>query len=318
MLKKIIFFFCISLLFAACGNQRNIPSVGFLDVAEDATLAKARNGFFDALQQNGFSEKQKSLQVYEANAQGDISMLNQSCDYLIAKNPDLIAANTTLSTITAVQRTKSVPVCMMVAPSPALAGLTNNKGEAPKNLFGVYETLSYIDTSLTLIQQFFPQAKTIGTIYNSSEPQSTNALNELKAAAQRLGLTILPMPVTASSETQLVAQALAAKKPDAFFALPDNVIFASFETIAKVCNDAHIPVFTSESGLVSRGAIASYGADFYQWGFQAGLQASEYLKSGKKTIPHPEEVKTRNFVYNPQAAEQYNLIFPEYFKKADK
>lgn len=318
MSRNFLFILIFSLLFSACSNTDNVPSVGFLDVAEDATLAKARKGFFDAMRQQGFSEQQKSLRIYEANAQGDIAMLNQSCDYLIAKNPDVIAANATLSTITAVKRTKTIPVCMMVAPSPELAGLKSERGMAPANLFGVYETLSYIDTSVAIIQQFFPQAKIIGTIYNSSEPQSANALNRLQLAAQRLGLSIIPMPVTTSSETQLVAQALVAKKPDVFFALPDNVIFASFETIAKVCNDAHIPVFTSEAGLVSRGAIASYGADFYQWGFQAGLQAASYLKSGRKTIPHPEEVKTRNFVYNPKAAEQYHLIFPDKFKKADE
>lgn len=318
MLKKFFYTLCFVAVISACSTDRNIPSVGFLDVAEDATLAKARKGFFDAMEQNGFSEAKKTLQVYEANAQGDIAMLNQSCDYLIAKNVDIIAANATLSTITAVKRTQAVPVCMMVAPSPELARLTDKNGHAPGNLFGVYETLSYIDTSVALIRQFYPQAKVIGTIYNSSEPQSTNALNKLQSAAERLGLTILPMPVTASSESQLVAQTLIAKKPEVFFALPDNVIFASFETIAKVCDEAHIPIFTSESGLVSRGAVASYGADFYQWGFQAGLQAIEFLKSHKKAIPRPEEVKKRNFYYNPKVALKFNLIFPSYFKQAEE
>ena len=244
--------------------------------------------------------------------------MNQACDYLISKNVKLIAANSTLSTIAAVQHTKNIAVCMMVAPRPDLAGLTDAQGRYPKNLFGVFETLAYIDSSVALIKRFFPDAMTVGTIYNSSEPQSRDALEELQKAATAVGMKIIAMPVTNSSETQLVTQSLIAKKPDVFFALPDNVIFASFETVVKACNEAQLPVFTSEAGLVGRGAIASYGADFYQWGFQAGLQAASYLKSGKKTIPHPEEVKTRNFVYNPKTAEQYHLIFPDKFKKADE
>ena len=63
------------------------------------------------------------------------------------------------------------------------------------------------------------------------------------------------------------------KHIDAFFANPDNTVFGSFETIRKACDDANVPVFTSEAGLVSRGAIAAYGADIYQWGYQAGEQA---------------------------------------------
>lgn len=219
---------------SSCDNtSKNIPSIGFLDIAEDATLAKARTGFLDALAKNGLSEKDKTLKVYFSNAQGEIAVLNQACDYLISKNVKLIAANSTLSTIAAVQHTKNIAVCMMVAPRPDLAGLTDAQGNYPKNLFGVFETLAYIDSSVALIKRFFPDAMTVGTIYNSSEPQSRDALEELQKAATAAGMKIIAMPVTNSSETQLVTQSLIAKKPDVFFALPDNVIFASFETVVK-------------------------------------------------------------------------------------
>lgn len=298
-------------LVSSCDNtSKNIPSIGFLDIAEDATLAKARTGFLDALAKNGLSEKDKTLKVYFSNAQGEIAVLNQACDYLISKNVKLIAANSTLSTIAAVQHTKNIAVCMMVAPRPDLAGLTDAQGNYPKNLFGVFETLAYIDSSVALIKRFFPDAMTVGTIYNSSEPQSRDALEELQKAATAAGMKIIAMPVTNSSETQLVTQSLIAKKPDVFFALPDNVIFASFETVVKACNEAQLPVFTSEAGLVGRGAIASYGADFYQWGFQAGVEAANYLKSNPATMLKPEIVKVRQYVFNNKAAARFNLVAP--------
>ncbi|HNU47619.1 MAG TPA: ABC transporter substrate-binding protein [Bacteroidia bacterium] len=299
---------------SSCDNtSKNIPSIGFLDIAEDATLAKARTGFLDALAKNGFSEKDKTLKVYFSNAQGEIAVLNQACDYLISKNVKLIAANSTLSTIAAVQHTKNIAVCMMVAPRPDLAGLTDAQGNYPKNLFGVFETLAYIDSSVALIKRFFPDAMTVGTIYNSSEPQSRDALEELQKAATAAGMKIVAMPVTNSAETQLVTQSLIAKKPDVFFALPDNVIFASFETVVKACNEAQLPVFTSEAGLVGRGAIASYGADFYQWGFQAGVEAANYLKSNPATMLKPELVKVRQYVFNNKAAARFNLVAPNGF-----
>jgi len=126
-------------------------------------------------------------------------------------------------------------------------------------------------------------------------------------------MKIIAMPVTNSSETQLVTQSLIAKKPDVFFALPDNVIFASFETVVKACNEAQLPVFTSEAGLVGRGAIASYGADFYQWGFQAGVEAANYLKSNPATMLKPEIVKVRQYVFNNKAAARFNLVAPNGF-----
>lgn len=286
------------------------PVVGFLDFVEDATLAKARTGFFDALNKNGFSEKDSTLIVFKSNANGDIPTLNQACDYLLSKNVNVLAANTTLATITAVQKTKTVPVCMMVAPRPDIAKLTDDKGNAPANLFGVFETLEYIDSAVTLIKTFFPNAKVVGTIYNQSEPQSRDAFARLEKKAKDLGMTIVSLPVNNSSETQLVTQSLLQKKPDVFFALPDNVIFGSFETVVQSCSDANVPIFTSEAGLVVRGALASFGADFYQWGFQAGEQAATFLKNKSLQTVKPEIVLVRKKIYNAHVAKKFG-VFPD-------
>jgi putative ABC transport system substrate-binding protein len=218
--------------------------------------------------------------------------LVQACDYMVSQQVDLIATNPTLSTITAVKKSGTIPVCMMVSPRPDLAGLASKDGTWPKNLFGVYETLDYIDSSLALAKSIQPSIKTLGLIYNQSEPQSIDALNEVKKYCSLNGISIEALPVNTSSDAQQVTAVLLSKPIDAFFALPDNVIFASFETVKKLCDEKKVPVYTSEAGLVKRGAKASFGADFYQWGFQAGEQAAAYLKD-KKILPKPEPVSVR-------------------------
>ena len=307
-------FLLLIFFFAACNapkektSGKKIPVIGYLDFVQDPTLAKAKQGFLDALEKGGFSEKDSTMQFIYNNSQGDIPTLGQACDLLISKNVDLIATNTTLSTITAVQRTKTIPVCMMVAPRPDLAHLTDSLGNNPANLFGIYETLDYIDTAITIIKTLKPSAKKIGTVYNQSEPQSRDAYSKLESKCKELGLTLVSLPVNNSSETQLVTQSLLSKGIDVFFALPDNVIFASFETIAKSCSDKNVPIFTSEAGLVDRGAIASFGADFYLWGYQAGEQAVEFLKTNSLENIKPEIVKVRKRIYNPEVAKKFNIV----------
>ncbi|CAN5516024.1 ABC transporter substrate-binding protein [soil metagenome] len=304
---------CIAIILFSCNQPAKtkddkIKIIGFLDYVEDPTLALSKKGFLDALADSGFSEGKNTLEVIYKNAQGDQPTLLQAADLLISKHPILIATNTTLATVNTVQRTKEIPVFMMVSPRPDIAKLTDTNGKAPANLFGIYETLDYIDTSVTLITKLFPKAKKVGTVYSQSESQSVDALNRLKAGCSRMGLQLELLPVTNSSETQLVVQSLLNKNIDVFFALPDNVIFSSFETIARSCNEKNIPILTSEAGLVSRGAIASYGADFYQWGYQSGLQAAQFLKQGNSNGIAPEIVQLRNRVYNPEVAKKYNVI----------
>jgi putative tryptophan/tyrosine transport system substrate-binding protein len=300
----------IHLLFSSCKStgEKNIPVIGFVDYVEDATLAQARTGFNDALKAAGYSEDSNTLQVIYRNAQGDQAMLLQAVDYILSQQPLLIATNTTLSTINTVQRNQEIPVFMMVAPRPDIAGLTNKSGENPPNLFGVYETLEYIDTSAALIQQLFPSTKKVGTIYSASESQSIDALNRLKVSCEKMGIALEAIPVTNSSETQLFTESLLSKNIDVFFALPDNVIFSSFETVVKSCNDKNIPIITSEAGLVSRGALASFGADMYQWGYQAGVQAALFLKDKTTKNLKPALVNTRKKVMNLQGAKQFNIV----------
>ena len=288
-------------------NKSNILSIGFLDAFQDETLAQAKKGFFDALSQEGFSEEKLTLKVIYRNAQGDIPTLTQACDYFISEEVDLIATNTTISTITAVQKTKTIPVCMMVAPSPELAGLLDKNGKAPANLFGVYETLNYIDTSVSIIKTLFPQTTKLGLIYNQSEPQSVTAYNRILQQCNSNAMELVALPVSNSSETQLVVQSLINKGINAFFAMPDNTVFASFETIAKSCSDAKIPVFTSEAGLVARGALAAFGADMYQWGHQAGEQAVLFLKNKSAALPQPELVKVRKKMLNKKVASTFSF-----------
>ncbi len=312
-LKRIVII--VLFFFSSCNssNNTNTPTIGFLDLLQDETLAQAKNGFFDALKEEGFSENNHTLEVIYRNAQGDQPSLVQACDFMISKDVTLIATNPTLSTITAVQKTKDIPVFMMVSPRPDIAGITNKDGKAPKNLFGVYETLDYIDTSVMLIKKVLPTVKKLGAIYNQSEPQSVDALNEIKKICSSEGIELIALPVNSSNETQLIVQSLISKDIDAFFALPDNVVFASMETIVKSCDDAKVPVFTSEEGLVKRGALAAFGADMYQWGFQSGKQAAVFLKQKSADGIQPEIVNVRRRVYNAEKAKEFNVSFDNTF-----
>jgi putative ABC transport system substrate-binding protein len=316
-LRKYLPLVFILFLFISCNSEKkDVPVVGFVDAFEDATISQARTGFTDALKKNGFSEEQKNIKIEYRNAQGDIPTLTQIVNYFVSEKVDLLATCTTLATITAIQKTKTIPVFAMVSPTPERMNVISSTG-APANLFGAVEELAYIDTSFSIIPKLLKPkgAKLlIGMIYNQSEPQSADAMNRIKSLADKLNITLVALPLNSSADAQLVTKSLLGKNIDAFFANPDNTVFASFETILKSCNQANVPIFTSEAGLVQRGAVAAFGADIYQWGYQAGEQAAQYLKIHKTDGLKPEMVKIRKRVYNPTAAKKYNITIPSNFE----
>lgn len=304
-------------LIISCGPENeNFPVVGFVDAFEDATIAQARAGFTQALADNGFSEKDKTVEIIYRNAQGDIPTLTQIVNYFVSENVDLMATCTTLSTITALQKTKRIPVFMMVSPIPERMKVIDASGKEPANLYGVAEELAYIDTSFSFITKMIkPKGDKliVGMIYNQSEPQSVDALERIKSMAAKLNVQIEALPLNNSGDAQLVTQSLLSRDIDAFFANPDNSVFASFETILKNCNQKNVPIFTSEAGLVKRGAVVAFGADIYKWGYQAGEQAAKFLKSGRTPDLKWEMVKTRTRIYNADVAKKYGITIPKGF-----
>lgn len=300
---------------AGCNqNQEGVPTIGFVDAFEDNTLAQAKDGFLTALKDGGYSEEAGTLNLVYRNAQGDIPTLTQIVRYMISQQVTLIATNPSLSTITALQNTSEIPVFMMVSPTPGLMKVEDADGNGPANLFGVGEELAYIDTSFSLIPKLVqPKSEKlrVGLLFNQSEPQSVEAYERLQQLAVQLGADLVARPVNATADVQLVVAALLHEQIDAFFANPDNTVFGSFETITKACNEAGVPIFTSEAGLVARGAVAAFGADMYQWGYQAGEQAAQFLKSGSTEGLHWEMVKVRQRVFNPEAAARFGIKVPE-------
>lgn len=316
-----VFHYVLVVLMAATACQSpsrdGVPVVGFVEAFEDATIAQARVGFFDALRDSGFRESDGTLAVIQRNAQGDAATLNQIISYLNSQQVDLIGTSTTLATIAAVQRSKEVPVFQTVTAMPDILGVLDRQGNPPTNLFGTGENLDYIDTSFSLITGLVTphgQQLKVGMIYNQSEPQSVEAYQRIEKLARQLGVLVVALPLNSSAEAQLVVRSLLSNGIDAFFANPDNTVFAAFETILKNCNDKAVPVFTSESGLVARGAVAAFGADIYQWGYQSGAQAARYLASGSTAGLQVEMLQVRKRVYNPEAAQRYGFTFSADFE----
>jgi putative ABC transport system substrate-binding protein len=318
MLKYLTVFFILAIV-GSCktGAKSSIPVIGFVDAFEDASIAPARTGFVDALKKNGFSEDQKNIKIEYRNAQGSIPTLTQIVNYFISEKVDLMATCTTLSSITALQKTKTIPVFVMVAPTAKLMNLEDATGKSPANLFGTVEDLNYIDTSFSNIPKFLKPKSgklVVGMIYNQSEPQSVEAKKRIESLADKLNITLIALPLNSSADAQLVTKSLLNRNIDAFFANPDNSVFSSFETILKNCDQKNVPIFTSEAGLVQRGAVAAFGADIYQWGYQAGEQAAQFLKTHSTNGLQPEMVKIRRRVYNPSAAKKYHITVPSNFE----
>jgi len=261
---------------ASASASGSIPVIGISQYGEHASLDNCRKGFLQGLTDAGLKEG-TDYQIDYQNAGFDDSIATQIAQRFSAENAALMCAIATPSATAcyAAAEDKNIPVIFTAITDPKAAGLTAG------NATGTSDKLP-VEAQLDLIRKLQPNAKTIGIIYTTSEPNSVSSIAEYKAKAGDYGFTIDDIGVTAQSEVTQAADKLIADKVDCFSNLTDNNVVGVLSSILEKTNEAAIPVYGSEVEQVKLGCAAAAGIDYYKLGIQTGQIAAQVL-TGKKT-----------------------------------
>ena len=122
--------------------------------------------------------------------------------------------------------------------------------------------------------------KRLGFVYNPGLDSSLSTLEGLRKIGSPMGLTIIESPAPTTNEVILAAKKLVGKV-DAIYVPNDTTVVSALESIIKVGQETKTPIFTGETGGVSRGAIGSVGLNYVDIGHIAGGMAADIL-GGKK------------------------------------
>ena len=199
---------------------------------------------------------------------------------------------------------KNIPVVFNAITDPVEAKLDSG------NVTGVSDKLP-VEAQLDLIRTLQPEAKTIGIIYTTSEPNSVSAIREYKEKAPDYGFEIVEIGVTAQAEVTQAADTLISKNVDCISNLTDSNVVGVLASILDKTNEAGIPVYGSEVEQVKIGCVASAGIDYIELGKQAGRLAAKVLTGEATCEELPYETVTEYGIYiNSEALAAMNIELP--------
>ena len=291
---------------AASGESGKTYSIGISQYGEHASLDNCREGFLQGLAQAGIEEG-VNLKVDYQNAGFDDNTAAQIGQQFSAENVDLMVAIATPSAVAcyAAAEDKDIPVVFTAITDPVQAKLDSG------NITGTSDKLP-VEAQLDLIRQLQPQAKTIGIIYTTSEPNSVSAIEEYKAKAPDYGFEIDTVGVTSQAEVTQAADTLISHKVDCFSNLTDNNVVGVLAAILEKTDEAGIPVYGSEIEQVKLGCVASAGIDYVQLGIQTGLMAAKVLTGQATCQELPYETIAEYGIYvNSAALEAMSITLPD-------
>jgi len=225
---------------------------------------------------------------------------------LVRARVDVIFASGNTAAQVVLGVTNSIPVVSMSCDAFTLVDSLARHG---RNLCGVTcMRIELTEKRLEIFKQAVPKATRLAVLYNPIE--GPEAMQFAEAAAPRLNLTLLPVPVRSIKDFEPALEAVRQQRPDALFVNPDAVIVSRQQQVADFALKHRLPAMNPFREFVVAGGLMSYGSSVRDLSRRAA-ELIERLLKGAKPSDLPVEQATRFYlVLNLKTAKALGVIFP--------
>ena len=284
-----------------------VYTVGICQLVQHEALDSATQGFRDAL----VEELGEDAVVFdEQNASGDSATCATICNGFASDGVDLIMANATPALQAAAAATDTIPVLgTSISTYGAALNIPDFNGVVGTNVSGTSD-LAPLDQQADMVKEIFPDAKTVGIMYCSSEANSVYQADEMENNLTALGYTVNRYTFADSNDVSLVCQE-ACENNDVLYIPTDNTAASCTDAIDAVAKQTKTPIVAGEEGILKGCGIVTLTIDYYELGKLTGQMAAKVLtgESDISTMPieyYPNVTKE----YNADNAAFYNLTIP--------
>lgn len=269
-------------------------NVGICQLVQHPALDAATQGFKDAL-----TEKLGDAVTFsEQNASGDAATCSVICNQFVSDEADLIMANATASLQAASSATNEIPILgTSITDYGTALGMEGFTGVSGTNISGTSD-LAPLDGQAQMLAELFPDAKTVGLLYCSGEPNSKYQADTIAPMLTELGYTVNEYTFADSNDVANVT-ATACADCDVLYIPTDNTAASCTEAINNVALVEKTPIICGEEDLCKGCGVATLSISYYDIGYETGLMAVEILTEGA-------DISAMEIRYAPQFTKEYN------------
>jgi len=275
-------------------------------------------GLRDGLLALGYQER-KDFVLAVRFTQGDYAALPAAARQLVAYDADVIFVGETLTARAVQQASSRIPIVFAAVSDPVGAGLIQSFARPGGNVTGVSDlSLELGPKRLEVFRGIVPGLQRVLFPYDATNPAHLAELDVYRAAARQLGIALVERPLRTEEDARAALGRARKGQVDGILA-PRCCYLNIPGFILEVPPDQAVPTMFRQAFWVERGALASYGADYYSSGRQAARLVDKILK-GTKPAEIPVEANHRiEFSINRRTAQALGLtIPPEVLLRADR
>ena len=294
MKKLITMLLTLSLVFSfaafgASAYAADSYTVCICQLVQHPALDAATQGFKDALTK-ALGDK---VSFVEQNASGDSATCAVICNQFVSDDVDLIMANATPALLAAQAATNKIPVLgTSVTDYASALDIDDWKGSTGTNISGTSDGVPAAELAAVL-NELFPDAKNVGLLYCSGEPNSKFQAEEMRPALEAFGYNVSDYTFADSNDVAAVTNN-ACDDCDVLYIPTDNTAASNAELINNVAIAKKVPIVCGEENLCSGCGVATLSISYYDLGTVTGEMAAKILSEGA-------DVSTMEIEYAPFA-----------------
>lgn len=267
--------------------------VGISQLVTHNALDDATQGFQDALNELLPGQVKFDYQ----NAANDPATCSTIANAFVTAEVDLIMANATPALQAAAAATADIPILGTSVTEYGVAfNIENFSGTVGGNISGTSD-LAPLDQQAAMIQEWYPNAKTVGLLYCSNEPNSQYQVDTVQGYLEGMGYTCTQYPFSDSNDIAAVCQT-AADNSEVLYVPTDNTCASNTPIIDNICH-GKVPVFCGEEGICAGCGIATLSISYYDIGYKTGEMAAKILTG-------QADISTMPIEYAPEFVKKYN------------
>ena len=276
-----------------CAEEAETYTVGICQLVQHDALDAATQGFKDALTE----ELGDVVTFDEQNAQGDSNTCSTIINTFVSNGVDLILANATPALQAAAAGTNEIPILGTSVTEYGVAlEIEDFDGTVGGNISGTSD-LAPLDEQAAMLNELFPDAKTVGLLYCSAEANSQYQVDTVKAALEELGYTCEYYAFSDSNDISSVTTT-ASSECDVIYGPTDTTAASNAEIINNICQPAGVPIIAGEEGICAGCGVATLSISYYDLGVATGKMAARVLNG--------EDISAMPIEYAPNFTKKYN------------
>jgi putative ABC transport system substrate-binding protein len=231
---------------------------------------------------------------------------------LVQLKPDVIITTNTTATLATRHETAIIPIVCTTCTDPVGIGLALSEARPGTNVTGMLTRVDGMTgKQLELARDVVHGLTKIGLVINPSNQSNAVQQQEAAAAAVKLGVTLVPVPVSLPTDLHVAFQTLSRESVKMVLVLQDAMFLAERKRIALFAAAAKLPTLFSFRENVEDGGLMSYGIDLRENYRRTAVYVDKILK-GEKPADLPIEFPTRLvLVINLQTATAIGLTVPQ-------